>query len=310
VILVMGAGLSGGNGPMRPALRDTSVPGPSAPLLLVWDPAVREALTASATAEIRVSAHIPAPTTQPLKLQNVVGILRGSDLALSETCLVVSAHYDHLGVRENGEGDTIFNGANDNASGTATLMEIANVLAALPSRPRRSIVFVAFFGEEAAMLGSQYYVRHPRFPAAKTIADINLEQLGRTDDTQGTNLRQFNLTGFDFTTLSTAFRQAAEDAGVKVVKDEKNSDSYFGRSDNAAFANVGIPSTTISVTYMFPDYHAVGDEWPKLDYENMSKVDCALALAFFRLANSPEAPQWNAAIPAVARYVKARQSNP
>jgi hypothetical protein len=153
-------------------------------------------------------------------------------------------------------------------------------------------------------------VRHPRFPAAKTIANINLEQLGRTDDATGRNMRQFNLTGFDFTTLGTVFREAAEDAGVKAVKDDKNSDSYFGRSDNAAFANAGIPATTISVTYMFPDYHAVGDEWPKLDYENMAQVDCALALAFLRLANSRDAPQWNAAIPAVARYVKARQSNP
>ena len=94
---------------------------------------------------------------------------------------------------------------------------------------------------------------------------------------------------------------------MKAVNDAKNGDSYFSRSDNARFANAGVPSTTVSVTYEFPDYHEVGDEWPKLDYPNMAKIDCALALAAFRLANASEAPAWNAANPRAARYVKARE---
>jgi hypothetical protein len=255
----------------------------------------------------RGAMPIPAPIVKPVKLRNVVGVLRGSDPVLKETCLVLSAHYDHLGVRADG-ADRIYNGADDDASGVATVIEAAAALAALPAKPKRSIVFVAFFGEELGEIGSQYYVRRPVFPAAKTIADVNLEQLGRTDDSEGPRIGQFNLTGFDFTTMAPVFRQAAEDAGVHAVKDEKNSDPYFARSDNAMFAEAGIPSTTVSVTYEFPDYHGVGDEWPKLDYDNMAKVGSAIALAAFRLADSAEAPRWNPENPRTARYIKAQQA--
>ena len=101
--------------------------------------------------------------------------------------------------------------------------------------------------------------------------------------------------------------KAGEETGIQAVKDEKNSDSFFGRSDNAAFADAGVPSTTLSVSYIFPDYHRPGDEWPKLDYDNMAKVDGAVALGVFRIADSAEAPQWNKANPKTARYVQARE---
>ncbi len=292
----------------RSALRDDSAPAPGAPTVLVWDAAIRSALAAAPDAEVKVSARIPAPAVEPVKLRNVAGILPGSDPALKDTYLVMTAHYDHLGVRAAGDGDRIFNGANDDASGTASLIEIASALAALPAKPKRTIVFIALFGEELGEIGSQYYVRHPLFPLAKTIANVNLEQLGRTDDSEGPKIGLFNLTGFDYTTMAEAFQKAAEEAGVRAVNDQKNSDAYFGRSDNARFADAGVPSTTVSVSYMFPDYHAVGDEWPKLDYENMAKVDCALALAAFGLADSLDAPAWNAANPRTARYVKAREA--
>jgi hypothetical protein len=108
--------------------------------------------------------------------------------------------------------------------------------------------------------------------------------------------------------MAPVFAQAGEATGVKVVKHEKNSDSFFARSDNAAFADVGIPSTTISVTYTFPDYHQPGDEWPKLDYDNMAKVDQTVALGILRLANASAAPQWNRENPKTARYVHAREA--
>ncbi len=157
-------------------------------------------------------------------------------------------------------------------------------------------------------MGARYYVQHPVFPAAKTVANINLEQLGRTDDTQGPKVGQFNLTGFDFTSMAAVFRQAAADARVEAVKDAANSDSYFARSDNARFADAGIPSTTASVAYNFPDYHAVGDEAQKIDYANMARVDAALGLAVFRIADSAEAPQWNADVRATAPYIRAREA--
>jgi Zn-dependent M28 family amino/carboxypeptidase len=289
---------------MNPAacLREVAGAASSVPILVVGDPAIRSEL--AGMKEATVSVHIGAPTAQPVKLRNVAGLLRGSDPALKDTYVMITGHYDHLGVRGSGEGDHIYNGANDDASGTASVIEISNALAEMPERPRRSIVFMALFGEEVGGLGSRFYCRHPIFPIAKTVADINLEQLGRTDDTEGPRPLQFNLTGFDYTNIAAAFSAAGEEAGIKVVKHEKNSDAFFSRSDNVAFAEVGIPSTTLSVSYVFPDYHQPGDEWQKLDYGNMAKVDVAVAVGILKIAENPESPRWNKDNPKATRYIK------
>jgi Zn-dependent M28 family amino/carboxypeptidase len=305
VVMVRGSAPAAGGNPQLREMASLA----AMPVLTVTDAAIRAAVAAAKPGPVdsTVSIHIAAPTVVPVKLRNVVGLLRGSDPALKETFLVLTAHYDHLGIRGTGEGDHIYNGANDDASGTASVIEIAGTLEGLAVRPRRSILFMALFGEERGELGARYYAQHPIFPLAKTIADVNLEQLGRTDETgEARKIGQFNLTGFDFTDLAATFRQCAEPAGVQVVKDKAKSDAYFGRSDNAPFADVGVPSTTLSVTYEFSDYHAAGDEWPKLDYENMAKVDRAIALAAYRLADSAEEPQWNAENPRTEAYRKAR----
>ena len=303
--------LRSGAQPGQVQLRDASAPAPVAamPSLTVTDPAIRAAVAAAKPGPLdaKISVHIAAPVTTPVKLRNVVGVLRGSDPVLKDTYVVLTGHYDHLGIRGDGPGDHIFNGANDDASGTSSVIEIANALGTLPSRPKRSIIFIALFGEERGDLGSRYYGSHPIFPLAKTIADVNLEQLGRTDETgEGQKIGQFNLTGFDYTDMPAIFRKYGELTGIKVVKDEAKSDPYFNRSDNAAFAAVGVPSTTLSVAYSYSDYHAVGDEWPKLDYENMAKVDWTIALAFYHMADSADEPHWNADNPKTENYRKAR----
>ncbi len=312
LVMLRSAAAGGGGGGRGQRLREAA-PNESAmmPVLVVSDAAIRNLLAAAKTGAIEatVSAHIAAPVVEQVKLRNVVAILRGSDAALKDTYVLLTGHYDHLGVRGSGPGDHIFNGANDDASGTSSVIEIANALAALPGRPKRSIVFIALFGEELGDLGSGYYARHPIFPLARTVADVNLEQLGRTDESNvGTKLSQFNLTGFDFTNIAGVFRKAGEQTGVQVVKDEKNSDPFFTRSDNAAFANAGVPSTTLSVAYVYSDYHGVGDEWPKLDYDNMAKVDRTIALAALDIANSVETPQWDAKNPKTAAFVKAHEA--
>jgi hypothetical protein len=289
-----------------PQLRDASAVAIST--LAVWDEAVRKALDDAGPAEVAVSAKIPAPSSVPVKLRNVIGILRGSDPDLKDTYVLITGHYDHLGIRGTGEGDHLFNGANDDASGTASVIEIARTLASFPSRPKRSIVFVALFGEELGLLGSRYYAQHPVFPLARTVADINLEQVGRTDVDGGSRVGVVNVTGYDFTTLPGELKKAGEEFDIQVLKDEKNSDSFFARSDNQAFADAGVPAHTLSVGYVFPDYHQAGDEWPKVDYENMAKVDRTVALAIWRVADSPVAPEWNAANPKTERYVKAHES--
>jgi hypothetical protein len=295
-----GARTNSGSTLLRPA------DGPIVPVLTVWDKPLRDALadTNAGPIDATVSAHIGPPKTEPVKLRNVVGVLRGSDAALKDTYVLITAHYDHLGVRGTGPGDHIYNGANDDASGTASVIEIARTLAGLPARPKRGIVFMALFGEELGLLGSRYYAQHPIFPLAKTVADLNLEQMGRTDDNTGPRIGVLNATGFDYTNLPPALAKAGDEFGIKVVKDEQSSDSFFARSDNQAFADAGVPSHTLSVGYVFPDYHQAGDEWSKLDYENMAKVDCTVALGVFRIADDVEAPLWNAANPKTAPYRK------
>ncbi len=238
------------------------------------------------------------------KSRNVAAILRGSDPLLKDTYVMLSAHYDHKGLAESGD-DKIFNGANDNASGTAAVMEVANALAALHPRPKRSVLFILFCGEEKGLRGSRYYVDHPLVPLDKTVANLNLEQLGRTDAPEGPHLTSANVTGFDFSDMTPILVDAGKRVGVIVSKDEKASDKYFKMSDNAPIAKAGIPAHTLSVTYEFPDYHAVGDEWQKIDYDNMAKVDQAVGIATLRLAQAITAPRWNDTYPAAKPYADA-----
>jgi hypothetical protein len=257
------------------------------------------------TSDASVTAHIDAPTRKQVTLRNVIGILRGSDPALSDTSVMLTAHYDHLGVRPVGTGDRIYNGANDDGSGVVSVIEAARALASLEHRPKRSILFVTFFGEEEGLIGSQYYARHPVWPLEKTIAQLNLEQVGRTDSTEGRQVLNATLTGFDYSDLTSYVQRAGGSTGIRVYKDGRNSDAYFSASDNLSLAEAGVPAETLCVAFEFPDYHAVGDEWQKIDYDNMAKVDRAVALALYLMANSEQPVQWNEANPKTAPYVKA-----
>jgi hypothetical protein len=254
--------------------------------------------------DARLTLHLEAPLDHPAKTRNVVGILRGSDPVLRDTYVMLTAHYDHLGTRASGD-DRIYNGANDDGSGTVSVIEIAGALAALDPRPKRSVLFVAFFGEERGLFGSRYYGRHPVVPLNKTIADINLEQVGRTDSTNGPQIRTASLTGYDFSEVPKIVAQAGRLVGVKVYKDDQASDAFFSRSDNQALADLGVPAHTLCVAFDYPDYHQVGDEWQKIDYANMAKIDDAVALAVLRLASDAPPPRWNESTAAAKRYVEA-----
>ena len=259
----------------------------------------------SGASDATASVHVAAPHRTPATLRNVIGVLRGSDPSLRDTCVLLTAHYDHLGMRPDGPGDRIFNGANDNGSGTVSVMEVARALAGLPKHPRRSIVFMTFFGEEEGLIGSAYYAHHPVWPLAKTVADLNLEQVGRTDSSEGPQISNASLTGFDYSDLTGYVQRAGESTGIKVYKDAKGSDPYFTQSDNLSLAQAGVPAETLCVAFEFPDYHAVGDEWQKIDYNNMAKVDRAIALAMFLMADSEQPVRWNEANPKAAPYIKA-----
>ncbi len=277
------------------------------PMVRVVSPAFTKLFDALPVGNAKATAtvHIAEPIAKPVKLRNVVGILRGSDRALKKTCVMVTAHYDHVGMKASGTGDRIYNGANDDGSGTDSVMELAKALAGLKPHPLRSIVFVAFFGEEKGGLGSAYYGRHPVFPVSRTVADINLEQIGRTDSTEGPQVGTATLTGFGYSTVSEVLVRAGRLTGVNVYKDPKNSDAYFSRSDNQSMADVGVPAHTLCVAFDYPDYHGVGDEWPKIDYKNMARVDRMVAVALLTMADSATEPRWNPKEPKAAQYLRA-----
>jgi Zn-dependent M28 family amino/carboxypeptidase len=265
-----------------------------------------------------VTVEIPPPADQEVFLKNVIGVLRGSDPRLKDTYVMLTAHYDHIGTRDTATGiasppkpaeaaDRIYNGANDDGSGTASVVEIAWALAQVKPHPKRSIVFMTFFGEELGEIGSKYYGEHPVFPFANTVADINLEQMGRTDSTKGKQLNTASLTGYDYSDVMKYLEKAGKETGVKVYKDAEGSDAYFTRSDNDALAKQGIPAHTLTVAFDYPDYHGLTDEWQKIDYENMARVDRMVALGLLEIADDPKAPQWNMQNPKTTPFRHAQQ---
>ncbi|HTT66190.1 MAG TPA: M20/M25/M40 family metallo-hydrolase [Bryobacteraceae bacterium] len=292
-------------GPLVPRLIDPDeehVVSGGVPRLIVRDPEAVRLLKDAPAGEtgITLSVNLPEATAVPVTVRNVAAVLRGSDPALRDQYLLLTAHYDHIGRNSDG---VVFPGANDDGSGTVSVIEIARALAAARVHPKRSIVFMLFFGEEEGDLGSRYYISHPLFPLARTVADLNLEQVGRTDSTAGPEISNATLTGFQYSTVTPTLQEAGELTGVKVYE-TPNGDEFFERSDNETFAERGIPAHTLVVAFDFPDYHAAGDTWQKIDFGNMAKVDRMVALAAIMLADNPAPPHWNRKNPKVTRYLK------
>lgn len=233
-----------------------------------------------------ISIHLSAPARSDATVQNVVGLLPGSDPVTRDEFVVVSAHYDHLGIK----GGRIYNGANDDGSGVVSVIEMATALATLEVRPKRSIVFAAFFGEEEGLLGSRYYVKHPLEPLRATVANINLEQVGRTDELDGPEVGAFAFTGPSYSNLPAIMTAAARAEGIKVYV-RRDADSFFDRSDNYSFAEAGVVAHTIAVAFEYPDYHAPGDKWEKIDYANMARVDRGIAAGVLQVADDPDPPK-------------------
>jgi hypothetical protein len=302
-------GNAGGNGELADPTQPAKTKEGAVPTLTLHGPAAIKFYDGLATGAGVATADVnmAAATTRTVKLRNVAGVLRGSDPALKDTYVMVTAHYDHLGTVNTPTGKVIYNGANDDGSGTVSVIEIAQAFADMKQRPKRSILFMHVFGEERGLLGSRYYGRNPLVPFAKTVADVNLEQMGRTDDDEGPQIGRAGMTGFDFSDMGAIFAEAGKKTGVEVFKHPVNSDKYFAHSDNQALADKGVPAHTLSVAYGFPDYHGLGDKWHKLDYDNMAKVDRMVALGLWMLANDPKAPQWNVNNKLAAPYLEAQK---
>jgi Zn-dependent M28 family amino/carboxypeptidase len=237
------------------------------------------------------------PQLRGRQSKNVLAVLKGSDPELADTFVILSAHYDHLGIKVPCDGShCIFPGANDDASGVASVLAIAADLAARPVEPRRSIVFAAFYGEEKGFAGSWEYVNNPLVPLDKTVAVIELEQLGRTDDSRGPQIRRAAITGYGLSSVGAAFAAAGAPLGIKFYS-PPHSRAYFERSDNLPFAKSGIPAHSVAVALDFPDYHQPGDQWQKIDYANMAEVVLAIEAGVVSIANETEPPHWTNRLP-------------
>ena len=251
-------------------------------------------------------------TNPPVAARNVVAILPGSDPKLRDTYVIVSAHYDHIGTLATGKrltrdktpinGDSIFNGANDDGSGTVSVIEIASAFKKAGYQPRRTVVFLLFCGEELGELGSEYYTKHPIYPLSRTVADINLEQLGRSDSDFGKG--HASLTGYGYTTLAPLFEGEAKNSGFTLVR-TKSSDAYFEDSDNYSFARAGIPDLTFATSFNFPDYHGLKDEWTKIDFADLVRADRLVTRVIAKVANDRNSPRWHADNPQTEKYRQA-----
>ena len=232
--------------------------------------------------KMRATMRLSDPIHQTIKLRNIAGVLRGSDPQLKDSYVVVSANYEGFPTRRFG-ADTIFNGANTNASGVAAMLETAKALAS--GKPKRSILFVAASGETPDGAGSKHYREHPLVPIGKTIACINLMQLGRTDSTDGPKLGSAAITGFKRDGIPASFATAGAPTGVTFYEDKaQDAEDGPGRGFKPIFLDKGVPSHTIYVAFSHPEVRRMSDEAGKLDYDNMAKVTRGIVAGLLSIA--------------------------
>lgn len=221
-----------------------------------------------------------------LRASNVVGVLPGSDPVLRDEVVLVTAHYDHIGFGRAVDGDSINNGADDDASGVIATIELAKALRNGP-RPKRTIVFMAITGEEVGGFGTRWYISHPVRPLEKTVVDLNIEMIGNADSLAG-GFGKAWLTGYERSTMG----DLLADNGIPLVLDPRPTQNFFERSDNAAFARIGIPAHSLSSYNLQTPYHHPKDEPAVINVPHMVQVISASARALRLLADGPR-PVWH-----------------
>ena len=224
--------------------------------------------------------------------KNVIGLLEGSDAKLKNEYLVVSAHYDHVGVNHQAQTgqDSIFNGARDNAIGVTGLLSTAKYLSQYS--PKRSVLFIALTGEEKGLLGSKYYADHPAVPLKQTVFNFNCDGAGYNDVTVATVI------GLERTTAETEISKACEAFGIKAALDPVPEQNLFERSDNYNFAVKGVPAINFAPgtksfdAELMKYYHQPADEVASLDFDYLIKYFRAYVYANVLLSNLDKAPVW------------------
>lgn len=218
---------------------------------------------------------------------NAIGKITGTDARLVSEVVVLSSHLDHLGVRDNTPGDDkIFNGADDDASGTVAVIELARVMAA-GKRPKRTVYFVAYGSEEAGGFGSRHFVDNLPFAKDKLIANLQFEMIGRPDAKVKPD--ELWLTGYERSNLGPELAKR----GAKLVADPHPDQNFFQRSDNFTLARQGIVAHTVSSFGLHTDYHKVTDENKTIDFAHMTKSINSMVAPINWLVNSDFRPAWN-----------------
>lgn len=255
--------------------------------------------------DLRVSAVI-RNRIRGISAANVIARLEGSDPLLRQQAIIYTSHYDHLGKNDVAEGDGIFNGAIDNASGTSALLAIARAFAHSPIKPKRTVLFAAVTAEESGLLGSQFYAEHPTFPLENIAANLNIDALnvhGRT--------RDIIALGAERSTLEGVVRRVAHEMNLELSPDPEPGQGLFFRSDQFSFAKKGVPAMVLngglnywskpadwgartSRDYWQNRYHTVDDEFdPNWSLEGTAQIAQFALKAGLYLANAPEMPVWH-----------------
>lgn len=238
----------------------------------------------------RISYQV-AMETKVVKSENVLGYLEGTDK--KDELIIISAHFDHIGKKDHGDGDLINNGADDDGSGTVTVMQLAKAFAKAKKDghgPRRSILFITVTGEEEGLFGSEYYVEHPVYPLANTVADLNIDMVGRRDSQHDGKPDYVYAVGAD--RLSSELYELNERNNKTYTQldidytynDEKHPERIYYRSDHWNFAKNNIP-----IIFYFDgvheDYHKVSDEVSKIDFDLLAKRGKLVFYSAWELAN-------------------------
>jgi Zn-dependent M28 family amino/carboxypeptidase len=243
--------------------------------------------------------------------QNVVAVFEGSDPVLKDEYVALGAHYDHVGIGAPVNGDTIYNGADDDGSGTTALLAIAEALAKAPTRPKRSVLFNWHAGEEKGLWGSRYFTEYPTIPLQKIVTQINIDMIGRSKKEGDTNPRNNSLSGpneiyvIGSKMMSTELGELTEAVNKAYLNltynyrydDPKDPNRFFLRSDHYNYARKGIP-----IVFFFDgeheDYHRPGDEPQKIDYDKMQKIVRTVYVMTWEIANRPTRPTVDKQLPA------------
>jgi hypothetical protein len=242
--------------------------------------------------------------------QNVVAVFEGGDPILKNEYVALGAHYDHVGVGPAVNGDTVFNGADDDGSGTTALLGIAEALGRASSRPKRSVLFVWHAGEEKGLWGSRYFTAYPTLPLENIVTQINIDMIGRSKKEGDTNPRNANLSGpkevyvIGSRMMSTELGELTETVNKQYLNltfdyrydDPADPNRFFFRSDHINYARKGIP-----IVFFFDgeheDYHGRGDSVDKIDFQKMEKVTRTVYMMLWELATRPTRPKVDKPLP-------------